>query len=84
MDDDAIDAPEEDYLYVAPSQLPGAGLGLYTAIPIHKGEVFAVFAGELLGPEEAARRAAEGNDRYFINLPDGRLLVSSSPNVGSR
>lgn len=76
MDDDAIDAPEEDYLFVGPSQLPEAGRGLYTAIPIHKGEIIAVYAGELLGAEEAARRAAAGEDRYFINLPDGRLLDS--------
>ena len=58
------------------SQLPGAGQGLYTAIPLHKGEIIAVFAGELLGAEEAARRAAAGQDRYFINLPDGQLLDS--------
>jgi hypothetical protein len=34
---------EADYLYIATSQLPNSGNGLYTAIDIYKVEVFSLF-----------------------------------------
>ena len=73
---DAINAPESDYLYLGISQLPNAGNGLFTAIQIYKGERVSVFKGEILSLAAAMLRAANGNDRYFINLPDGKILDS--------
>jgi hypothetical protein len=72
----AIDAPEADYLYVQPSRIAGAGLGLFTVIPIHRGEVVAVFTGEALSSGEARLRAARGEDAYFVTLMDGSTLDS--------
>lgn len=71
-----IDVPESDYLYISPSQLTSSGNGLYTAINIYKDEVIAVFKGEVLTQRQAVNRAVKGNDRYFINLPDGTILDS--------
>ena len=71
-----IDAPETDYLYVETSQLPNSGKGLFSAIDIYKDEMIAVFSGELLKEDEAAVRAGNGKDRYFIILPDGFILDS--------
>jgi len=74
--DNAIEAPEEDYLYVGPSQIPEAGLGLFTAIKIYKDETIAIFHGEILNDEEATKREQKGMDRYFVNLIDGNILDS--------
>jgi SET domain-containing protein len=74
MDPDGIDAEEADYLYVAASGLPGAGMGLFAAITLYKDEVIAHYRGERLAPEEAQRREALGEDRYFMMLPDGGVL----------
>jgi hypothetical protein len=71
-----IDAPEADYLFVQPSRIPGAGMGLFTAIPIHPGEVVAVFEGETLSAAEAKRRADRGENAYFVTLLDGSTLDS--------
>ena len=71
-----IEAPEADYLYVQPSLITGAGRGLFTAIPIHRGEVVAVFTGERLTANEARHRAEQGNDGYFVTLLDGSTLDS--------
>ncbi|MEX1132698.1 MAG: SET domain-containing protein-lysine N-methyltransferase [Flavobacteriales bacterium] len=71
-----IDAPEADYLYVQASSIPGAGKGLFTAIPIHRGEVIAVFEGERLSAAEAKRRAERSEDGYFVTLLDGSTLDS--------
>ena len=73
---DTIDAPESDYLYVAPSQLPGSGNGLYTATDIYKDEIIAVFKGEILTDRQAALRIKKGEDKYFIMMPDGSILDS--------
>ncbi len=54
----SIDAAEEEYLYVAPSGIPGAGQGLFTAIPVHRGEVVAIYTGEVLTAAEALRDLA--------------------------
>jgi hypothetical protein len=71
-----IEAQERDYLYVKESQLPCSGNGLFTAIPIYKDEVISVFKGMILSAEEAQCRAANGEDGYFINMPDGTILDS--------
>ena len=72
----AIDAREKDYLYIEESRIPGAGKGLFTAIPIYKDEVISIFKGETLSDNEAQNRAAQGEDAYFMNMPDGTILDS--------
>ena len=74
MDPDGIPIPEADYLYTALSGIPDAGQGLFTAIAIHKEEVIAIFHGERLSAKAASDRAAKGQDRYFMELPDGTTL----------
>ncbi len=74
MDPDGIPLQEEDYLYTAISGLPGAGQGLFTAVTLYKDEVIAIYHGERLSTKEAAQRAEQGLDRYFMELPDGTTL----------
>lgn len=71
-----LDLPEADYLYVQPSRIPHAGMGLFTAIPLQRGDVIAVFQGERLSAPEAKRRAAANADAYFVTLLDGSTLDS--------
>ncbi|MDB5256766.1 MAG: hypothetical protein JWM14_1461 [Chitinophagaceae bacterium] len=73
---DYIDSKETDYLYIAPSQIPKAGQGLFVSIPIYKDEVISLFKGEILTHTEAARRGAIGEDAYFINCLDGSIMDS--------
>ncbi len=73
-----INAKEQDYLYIKKSQIPGAGNGLYTAIPLYNEEIISVFKGEYLTAKEAKMRAENGEDAYFINMPDGKILDSSN------
>ena len=73
---DHIDSKEIDYLYIAPSQIAQAGQGLFVSIPIYKDEVISLFKGEILTHTEAARRAALGEDAYFINCLDGSTMDS--------
>ncbi|MEO8147428.1 MAG: SET domain-containing protein [Bacteroidia bacterium] len=73
---DRIDARESDYLYIAHSQVPNTGKGLYTVIPIWKGEIISFFKGELLSRREANKRAKKGHNKYFINMPDGSTMDS--------
>ena len=71
-----IEAKESDYLYIKESQIADSGNGLFTAIPIYKDEVIAIFKGKIFSDEEAQYRATNGEDGYIINLPDGTLLDS--------
>ena len=71
-----IDAPESDYLYIETSQLPNAGNGLYTAIAIFKDERIAVFKGKILNEAQSALVAANGQDQYFIVMPNGTIMDS--------
>lgn len=73
---DRIDARESDYLYIAGSQIPGAGDGLYTAIAIWKNEIISLFKGRIFSQTEADERAKEGCNKYFINMADGSIMDS--------
>ena len=72
----AIEALESDYLFVAISQLPNSGSGLFTAIPIYKDEVISLCKGEILTELQAKLRVKKGNDKYFINMVDGSIMDS--------
>lgn len=72
----AIEAEEDSYLYVATSQLPNSGNGLHTAIPIYKDEIIALFKGEILSELRALLRANKNQDQYFIKMLDGRIMDS--------
>ena len=74
MDNNTIDALESDYLYIATSQLPNSGNGLFTAITIYKDEIISIFKGEVLSTDEATIRINNGTDQYFINLINGSIL----------
>lgn len=74
FDYDGIDLPEEDYLYVEPSQIKNAGNGLYTAMDIEQGEIISKFVGEVISDEESKKRADLGDDDYFMMLPTGETL----------
>jgi hypothetical protein len=74
LDSNAIDSAESDYLYDSKSQITNAGKGLFTAIPIYKDEIIAIFKGEILSETESKIRVKEGNDAYFMNLINGSIL----------
>jgi len=74
MDNNTIDAQESDYLYIQTSQLPNSGKGLFTAIDLYKEEIISIFKGEVLSDEEAQLRVKLGNDAYFMNLLNGKIL----------
>ncbi len=76
IDNNVIEAPEADYLYINPSQIAGAGKGLYTAIDIYKGEIISLFKGELLTHREVQNRVDKDQDKYFIELLDGTIIDS--------
>ncbi len=73
---DRIDAKEADYLYLKPSGIIGAGNGLFTSIQIYENEVISLFKGEILSNKEAALRAKQHMDGYFINMLDGTIMDS--------
>ncbi len=71
-----IEAPEEDYLYTDVSQIPNAGMGLFTAIKIYKNEIIAVFDGEIINDAEQKIRTAQNNNAYFVVLMNGKIMDS--------
>ena len=73
---DKIDGKESDYLYVTESQIPFAGKGLFTSIPIYKDEIISIFKGKILTDNEANSRAKDGKNRYFISMLDGTIMDS--------
>ncbi|MBC7694253.1 MAG: SET domain-containing protein [Burkholderiales bacterium] len=73
---DFIDAKESDYLYLKKSGITDSGKGLFTSIHIYKNEVISIFKGEILSNKEAAFRANNKNDGYFINMLDGSIMDS--------
>lgn len=80
IQNDNIEAAESDYLYIKPSQIKNAGNGLFTAIDIYKDEIISIFDGEIINSKNAAKRAAQEQDQYFINLLDGSILDSMHTN----
>jgi uncharacterized protein len=74
--DNIIESPESDYLYTKISQIPDSGNGLFTAIPIYKDEIIAIFKGEILTQKVAEIRAKQGLDKYFISLLNGTIMDS--------
>jgi SET domain-containing protein len=74
IDQNKILAPESDYLYIAISQLPNSGNGLFTAIEIYKDEIISEFKGEVLSIKEVEHRVKNGVDNYFMNLINGSIL----------
>lgn len=73
-DQNTIQAEESDYLYVAKSQLTNSGNGLFTAIALYKDEIIAQFKGEILSDKEATIRINNAEDKYFMNLLNGKIL----------
>ncbi|MCI1266798.1 MAG: SET domain-containing protein-lysine N-methyltransferase [Saprospiraceae bacterium] len=71
-----IEAPESAYLYIALSQIPSAGQGLYTLIDIYKEEIIAKYKGRILTSDQINSRVERGRDQYFINLPNGCIMDS--------
>ena len=79
-DSNQIEAPESDYLFIGISQLPNSGNGLFTAIDIYKDEIIAAFNGEVLTHKKAAAIVKKGNNEYFMNLANGRILDCKQTN----
>ncbi len=71
-----IAAEEATYLYIQPSQIPLAGKGLFTAIDIFKGEIIALFDGEVINEDEANLRFENKKGAYFIGMLDGNIMDS--------
>lgn len=69
-----VGIPEEDYLYIQASQLPGSGNGLYTAVTLYKEEEITVFKGDILSQQQVLERVLAGEDKYFIALLNGSIL----------
>uniref|UniRef100_A0A7S2TWG7 SET domain-containing protein n=1 Tax=Lotharella oceanica TaxID=641309 RepID=A0A7S2TWG7_9EUKA len=64
--------PENGELRVAGSQIPGAGLGLFTKRPIRKGDVICEYTGASLTD---AQLLTEGLDTsYVVGLGSGRHI----------
>ena len=76
--DNSIDANEEDYLYIQKSQIENSGNGLFTAIEIYKEEIISLFKGKILTNIEAESIVKHNEDKYFINLLDGKILDSNT------
>jgi SET domain-containing protein len=74
IDQNTIQAEEEDYLYIKTSQLLNSGNGLFTAIDIYKEEIISIFKGEILSDAEAKIRAKNNTNQYFMNLLNGSIL----------
>ncbi len=74
MEIESIKAQEQDYLYTTASNLPNAGLGLFTAMDIFKNEKIAVFKGKILTAKQIAFAVSQQEDQYFMNTLDGKIL----------
>jgi len=69
-----VSAKEDDYLYLATSQIGDAGTKLFTAVKIYSEEVICLFHGEILSQSEQHRRFLAGDDSYFIDMNDGTVM----------
>jgi len=73
---DLLYEQEAEFLLVKESQIPDSGKGLFLRTDKKKGELVALFRGEVLTYEEAELRAAKKEDGYFINMSNGTILDS--------
>ncbi|MES2656084.1 MAG: SET domain-containing protein-lysine N-methyltransferase [Bacteroidota bacterium] len=71
-----IEAKEASYLYTQVSTIQQAGNGLFTAMPIYKNEVIAIFKGKILSNQQARQLAEAKLDGYFINMVNGSIMDS--------
>jgi SET domain-containing protein len=67
-------------LYLRPSHIPNAGLGLYTDSPIAKGEDVIEYTGEILTWKECEKRDGEGKGGYFFYI-SSRHCIDARPDV---
>jgi len=67
---------EAEFLEVKESQIPNSGRGLFLRKQRKKGELVALFRGEVLSYEAAELRALKNEDGYFINMSNGTILDS--------
>ncbi len=67
---------EAEFLEVRESQIPDSGKGLFLLKEKKKGEIVALFRGEVLTYEAAELRALRHEDGYFINMSNGTILDS--------
>lgn len=67
---------EAQFLEVKESQIPNSGRGLFLRSKKSKGEIVALFRGEVLTYEAAQSRADKQEDGYFINMSNGTILDS--------
>ena len=74
IDQNKIQAEEDDYLYVKTSHILNSGNGLFTAIEIYKDEIISVFKGEVLSDVETEIRAKNHANQYFMILLNGSIL----------
>jgi SET domain-containing protein len=77
-DSNKINASESNYLFVATSQLPKAGKGLFCCIPIYKDEIVALFKGEILTNRQVKLRVKNAKDHFFICMLDGSIMDSQN------
>lgn len=61
-------------LIVKKSQLPNAGKGLYTTLPIKKGEKVIEYKGEIINWKEYEKRVAENKDGYLFFINNKRCI----------
>lgn len=63
---------------VAPSTIPGAGLGLFTKVPIGVEETIGHYTGELITYDQLAAGHFAGSD-YLLGLTARWLIVGEGP-----
>lgn len=64
----------ESNLVVKKSQLPGAGKGLYTKVPIKKGTRIVEYKGEIITWKEYQKRVEENKDGYLFFISKKRCI----------
>ncbi len=72
-------------LQVKKSQLPKAGKGLFTTLPIAKGERIIEYKGEIIDWKEYEKRVAEDKDGYLFFITKKRCIDAySTPRYKAR
>lgn len=65
---------KKEKFIVKASQLPNAGKGLFTTVPIKKGEKVIEYKGEIINWPEYEKRVAENKDGYLFYISDKRCI----------